>query len=285
MTASKRSTRFACLAVFLGLGFMAFAAYTAFAQEEVAPTNAAETGAEAAEEEGATETGALGARAPVEEAGRYGPDPWEAVARIDNKIANLLIFLTIFAALIPVLVAVFEYFKLKEIEEFRESVPGRIRDEVDRQMHKMAGEFERSYSNVVNQSINEAAGRTLQLLKEDDIAAQQVLLSYLNGSDGGQSVQMKNLFQLFELQKSFAGMQSGDDRGVQAALQHLGEFANSDGAGYVASVHLLEYLKLLQGQHTAMSLSNRRLLDQLCDDIRKRHGIRVGNDGADDNVP
>lgn len=263
VTAMKRSTKFFWLTLLLAVSFLAFAGYTAFAQNDVAPVA---SGAPAAE---AGSTGRMPSPSPP---ALPAFDPWQAVARIDAKIANTLIFLTVVAALIPVLVAIFEYFKIKEIEDFRKEVPIRISEEVEKQIHASSLKFERQYSQMLSRRIDETASVALQLLQDDDIAAQQILLSFLNRSSSDEPVQMKHLSQLFELQKSFVGMRSEDDGAIQASLQHLEEFAKT--AGFTASVHLLEYLKLLEHQRKIMSLPNRRLAGRICDDIRKRHGIR-----------
>lgn len=194
---------------------------------------------------------------------------WEVVARFDAKIANVLIIITIALTLLPILIAIFERGKAKDLEDirnriateqhdFRERIDDTIETQVDRKIEQIRKRFAAEMVRDVHGTAIEETEKRLSFLHREDASAERVLLSFLNSDlvaspDG--ALLAREYIKVFELQRALSDLKGADRDLIHAALVHIG--AQVDQLSEVTALHLRHHLKLIEVDGKIRSIANR----------------------------
>lgn len=201
---------------------------------------------------------------------------WRLVERMDTKLANAVVFLTVFAALLPILVAVYESHKLRELEEIREKLPERVRTEVKERLVLIARDVEKQHmaeiTRMMHDRVESDTSRAMTFLHEDDAQAGRVLLAYLNSElNRDRPVTPGELVSLFQLQRSLRDLTSNIENDVRTALTHIRELSRE--ITMTTAVEMLGYLFLAERQCRIRTPDCRSQWFDLTRDLRERYDI------------
>ncbi|GFE67319.1 hypothetical protein [Litoreibacter roseus] len=202
---------------------------------------------------------------------------WKAVERIDSKIANAIVFLTVFAALLPIVVALYEASKLRELQKIKDDQKDIIRKEINETLTGMQKDLEEQHlqqvSQMIHSSVSNASDRLYRFLDEDDAQSGRILAAYLNNDVGGDDALISNseLASVFHLQRTLRNLAGADQDNVHASLVHLKELLPR--LAFSTAIEIYRFLWLVERQGKIITLSNRETWAGLSKSIRETHQI------------
>jgi len=202
---------------------------------------------------------------------------WKAVERIDSKIANAIVFLTIFAALLPIVVAFYEASKLRELQKIKDDQQDIIKKEVKEILRGMQTDLEKQHlqqvSRMIHSSVSNVSDRLYRFLDEDDAQSGRILAAYLNNDVGGDDELISNseLASVFHLQRTLRNLAGADQDNVHVSLVHLKELMPR--LTFSTAIEIYRFLWLVERQGKIVTLSNRETWAGLSKSIRDTHHI------------
>ena len=201
-------------------------------------------------------------------------DAWRAVERIDYKLANSVVFLTVFAALIPLFIGVYEFLKVKEIEELRVRVPELVAAEVA----KSFGDLERKFSGEIARSLHDRVESetavAIKFLHDDDVQIGRAMTAYLNNELSGPDncIRTDELIRLFEFQRQLRNLASEVEADVRDSLTYFFSLANV--VSKSTSFQIVACLELVELHGGIVSLDARRHWSNVLKRYEQVHGIK-----------
>lgn len=221
---------------------------------------------------------------------------WKAVERIDNKIANAIVLLTVFAALLPIVAALYGQSKLHELERIKEGQKENIQKEVGENIQRIKEEqkkvienevreklkylyekSEENYSQQVNKmihnSVSNASDRLYNFLDEYDSRSSRIIVAYLNNDIGGDdgAISSSELASVFHLQRDLRNLAGADQDNIYASLVYLEEILPR--LALITAVEVYEYLLMIERQGKIITLNNREIWAELLNSIQEKHQI------------
>lgn len=272
-----RSLTFALLAVGLSCILLSVAAFMAFADDAVAPINQAPPAdavppAAVLDDTSVTSQGSnlLG---PHESFVAQVDQAWRAVERIDNKLANAVIFLTVFAALIPLFIAIYEFLKVKELEEIKSRIPEFVSQEVNRCFDSLEKRYLTEVSKMLHSRIENETETAIKFLHDDDVQVGRAMIAFLNNemSPEEDAVKVGEIIRLFEFQRQLRNLASEIDADVRHALTYFHGLAPT--LSKSTAFEVMDHLKAIEEHGGISSLDARIHWGNVVKEFRKTHRI------------
>lgn len=217
-------------------------------------------------------------QSPKEELASIYSDPWRAVERIDAKIANSIVFLTIIAGLFPIAFVAVEYFRYNEYKKLKETLGTEINLEVERRLSS----YLKDNGAILIQSISKEIEIIVDLqsanVQKLDSVYGRVMRTYLSNELSEQAskyITSIQLRQLFELQRSLIHLRSENDLDVQIGLSHFSSLMTD--ASSMTATYMLEYLYEIEEQRKIRSWSNRGLWKTVVEKLEADTGVTKRN--------
>jgi hypothetical protein len=214
------------------------------------------------------------ANRPAQAAAADPDTAWQAVERIDAKIANTLIWITVFITLIVVLLGLYEFVKLRELDEIEKKMEKMVTTQVERQFFGFKKDYEKQLAvehlSAIRQMTAEVADDQLQLAA----TGHRVLLSYVINDLPGRATDMisvKSMRCYIEIQRALANLRIAADQDNLAGLTTL--LSTSETVGPSTSAALLQYLFEVRRMRLLSNWTNQALCDKIISGLEKRTGI------------
>lgn len=196
---------------------------------------------------------------------------WKAMERFDQKIANTLIFLTVFTAFVPALVVVFEHFKMREIEEFRKDMPVQINRIVRDQLDSERGKHEKMLIGVLSGNIEGITSRQFSAHGLEYVLGWDALLAFLKNEIDGHGKDVlspQELTRFVEIQRVKQQLIDGGDEDIQAGLSHLVDQLKT--CTKITAAQWLRFLVALEANGRIGTWDNRALWGVLVNMLEKK---------------
>lgn len=199
---------------------------------------------------------------------------WQAVERIDAKIANTLVWMTFFVTLIVVLLGLYEFVKVRELDELEKKMEKMVATSVEVQFTGFKKDYEKKLAaehlSAIREMTADAADDQLQLAA----SGHRVLLSYVINDLPGKAADMisvKSMRCYIELQRALANLRIAADQDNLAGLTTI--LRNSETVGPSTSTFLLQYLSEVRRMRLLSNWTNQVLCDTIIGALEKRTGI------------
>ena len=189
---------------------------------------------------------------------------WKAVERIDAKLANTVVFLTVFVAFIALVLGLYEFFKLNELEKLRTESEAKLQILFDRQFETANKEYEKRLSEKLLNHIHHQTHR----LADDQIklstVAHRIMLCFVQNdleADINAPMRIAHMHACMDLQRSLGQLRASNDESNLTGLSHLATLSGRISA--MTAGQILNYLLLVRRAKILCSWTNQGL----CADI------------------
>lgn len=178
---------------------------------------------------------------------------WKAVERIDAKIANAVVILTVVAGLFPIAIGLYEYLKLRELEDIRRQLPADIELRVEREISKVKRSYRADISRLIGEKVELEAIATVQMLRDDDLQAGRALTAYLKNEVS--DVSASTLLEIFQFQRMMRDLVSESEPEVRISLTFFQGLCGR--ISFATAGEVYSYLHLLDSQNKLISHDTR----------------------------
>lgn len=214
------------------------------------------------------------ANVPAQPEATESDKAWQAVERIDAKLANTLVWMTLVVTLIVVLLGTYEIVKLRELDE----VESKMEKMVDIQVERQVAKFKRDYEKqLAAQHLSEIREMTADVAEDQlQLAAtgHRVLLSFVINdlpSKATGTISVKSLRCYIELQRALANLRIAAEQDNLAGLTAL--LSTAETVGPSTAFALLQYLTEVRRMRLLSNWTNYALCDRIISGLETRTGI------------
>jgi hypothetical protein len=199
---------------------------------------------------------------------------WQAVERIDAKVANTLMLMTFFVAIIVVLLGLYEFFKLRELNEIELKIDKTVSLQVDKQFIEINKQYEKKLTGKLLGKIRmmtaDIADDHLQLAA----IGHRVLLSYVINdlpSKPSGTMSIESMRRYIELDRALTDLRIATDVDNLTGLSLL--YSTSKNVGPTTAIALIQYLSEVRRMKLLSSWANQDLCDTIVGELEKETGV------------
>jgi hypothetical protein len=202
-------------------------------------------------------------------------DPtWKAVERIDAKLANAQVFMTVFIGVIALLLGLYEFFKVREIENIRQELEGKLEGLFHSQFKVSGREYENRLARLLIEKVDR---RAVELADEQiQLAAvgHRAIISYVSndlGFSGNEPLTADRMRLYLELERALIQLGATSDDDNMIALTLLQSLTHS--VSQMTAGMILHYLVLVRRAQVLRSWDNQALCSSIIRKLEQMTGL------------
>lgn len=202
---------------------------------------------------------------PKLNSGSPGPNlddsAWRAVQAVDQKFANVLTFLSIAIALIPVVVGVMEYFRRQEFKDFYDRLDRQLEVVISSKISVIENTYKASVVKATSNFIDETLRGRRMVQDDENYLINYIMICFArnklkNVADG--HVTADYYLESIELHRSLDLLRSFHEKENEIGLTFINQ--RKDKFGDITSSHILNYLYKVENAGYVSSFENQALL-------------------------